>query len=62
MNFSLSPNRSHNTAQSEKEYTPELISHPTQIYAESEGGEFLDDAIRTHEQPLPNAVESNNNS
>lgn len=45
---------SSNTGKSEKEYTHEMISHQ-QLYDESEGGEFLDDAIRTHEQQLFNA-------
>lgn len=42
---------------SKKEYAPELISHQNQLDEESDGGEFSDDAIRTHEQPYFDAKE-----
>lgn len=45
-----------NTNNSGDGYTP-VISHQDQLYDKSAGGEFLDDAIRTHEQPLSNEKE-----
>ncbi len=61
MNLFHFKHSSPHTDKSQKEYTPELITQQTLLYDESEGGEFLDDAIRTHEQLLFNAEESNDN-
>jgi len=40
-----------NAYKDDKEYTPELDAHEP-LHDESEGGEYMDDALRMHEQPL----------
>lgn len=40
-----------NTSKADTEYTPELDGHEP-LHDESEGGEYMDDALRMHEQPL----------
>ena len=40
-----------NAGKADREYTPELDVHQP-LHDESEGGEYMDDALRMHEQPL----------
>jgi hypothetical protein len=55
MKLFLSKHRLPIDVNAESEYTPLLMSHLHQLYDESEGSEYLDDAIRMYDQPLLNA-------